>query len=176
MNYSPERIYLGLLSQYTEVLPIIVGESKTDYYKRVVLSKIPDGENIPIDIIDEVISHYLKDPPIICFFPIFSSNYTITPYLDSFGVHKIENVSEYITSRVSKPNDFFTKSPTLPEVNGLDNLFMLNTNIPAEDIGIVQVPSHYDLVQMIARKKGANNGEFASYVDGSILDSVTLKK
>lgn len=43
-NYAPERLFLGILSQ-DNPLPIIVGETRLDYYKRVIDEKVKDLDN-----------------------------------------------------------------------------------------------------------------------------------
>lgn len=52
---------------------------------------------------------------------------------------------------------------------------MLNTLIQPE-IGIIQIPNRYDLIQLIARKNGLSTGEYIRYNDGLKLSSPYHKK
>ena len=180
MNFCPERLYIGLLKQNSDdILPVMVGESKTDYYKRVLFKKIKDKDNYELlkNISEEVIDYYLMKPPIICFFPIFSDRYTISPYMEYFGIRRIDNFENYIAMNIINPSDFFTKESSIfPDLNHLDNLFMKNTIIPPEDIGIIQIPDHYDLIQLIAKKNGLKQGQYIDYYNGSELETSHKKK
>ena len=97
--------------------------------------------------------------------------------MEYFGIRKIDNFEKYIAMNIINPNDIFTnESSVFHNSNHLDNLFMQNTVIPPEDIGIIQIPDHYDLIQFIAKKSGLKDGEYIDYYNGSKLEISHQKK
>ena len=150
-NYAPERLFLGILSQ-DNPLPIIVGETRLDYYKRVIDEKVKDLDNSEDlkKIAYEVLEKLLTKRPIIVFVPINSRNYKL-------------NISMSSTSHTINGWDS----------NNLNDMVVENVLIPPKELGIITIPSRYEFIQMKAKVLGISNGKTINYDGEEITEEVT---
>ena len=165
--FSPERLFLGILEQSREnSIPIIVGENKKDYYRKVLYSKI---ENLTEEIkkhIEIVLDGYFNEQNGIIFFPISKIVKSKNIYFETLSNH-IENLKEYIERNCISILDFFTQAiGSNSNSNNMDNLIIINEIIPSEYLKYIQIPDRYDLIQLISRNRNLQNGDEIDYFTG----------
>lgn len=164
-NFAPERLFLGILRQeYDNSIPVRVGESKKDYYRKVICQKF--GENLTDDIkkdIETVIDGYFSDSNYIVSFPVDEVISSDNIYFEVAGENNRINLEDHIKAN-SGYVDFFTSTiGSNSNSNNMDNLVMINTVVPPEKLRFLRVPDRFDLIQLIALNKGLQQGEKIDY-------------
>lgn len=173
-NYAPERLFLGILSQ-DNPLPIIVGETRLDYYKRVIDEKVKDldnSENLK-KIAYEVLEKFLTKRPIIVFVPINSRNYKLNINISSTSSEKVE-INKFIEDNVHDDYlSFFSHTINGWDANNLNDIVVENVLIPPKELGIITIPSRYEFIQMKAKILGISNGKTINYDGEEITEEIT---
>ena len=164
-NFAPERLFLGILRQeYDNSIPVRVGESKKDYYRKVIYQKF--GENLTDDIkkdIETVIDGYFSGSNYIVSFPVDEVISSDNIYFEVAGENNRINLEDHIKAN-SGYVDFFTSTiGSNSNSNNMDNLVMINTVVPPEKLRFLRVPDRFDLIQLIALNKGLQQGEKIDY-------------
>lgn len=164
MECSPERLFYGILHQDSNsALPIITGESKKDYYRRVLYSKF-DASNDKISYcIEKILDNFFSEQNAIVCFPVKSIiDYDVYRILirDSDRYH-INDFLNFIIEKCKDENGVFhienffcQESESDKNLNKLDNLIFINKIIPPELLSTIKVPDRFDLLQIIAKKNG----------------------
>ena len=164
-NFAPERLFLGILRQeYDDNIPVEVGESKKDYYRRIICQKF--GEQLNDEVmtdIDTVINGFFSDSNYIISFQaneVISSN---NIYMEVVGENNRINVDKHIQTNCGYSSFFTSRLGSNSNTNNMDNLVMVDTVIPPEKLKFLRVPDRYDLIQLIALNKGLQQGEKLDY-------------
>lgn len=164
IDCSPERLFYGILHQNPEnALPIVVGESKKEYYRRVLYSKFDTTDDKVLYCIEKVLDGFFsKENGIVCF-PVKSIlDHDIYRILirDSDRYHIKDSLS-FIIDKCKDENgnfriqNFFCQEKESDKnMNKLDNLIFINKVIPTELLSTITMPDRFDLLQMIAMKNG----------------------
>ena len=176
-NYAPERLFLGILSQ-DNPLPIIVGETRLDYYKRVIDEKVKDLDNSEDlkKIAYEVLEKLLTKRPIIVFVPINSRNYKLNISMSSTSSEKVE-INKFIEDNIHDDYlRFFSHTINGWDSNNLNDMVVENVLIPPKELGIITIPSRYEFIQMKAKVLGISNGKTINYDGEEITEEVTEEK
>lgn len=164
-NFAPERLFLGILRQeYDNSIPIRVGESKKDYYRKVIYQKF--GENLTDDImkdIETVIDGYFSDSNYIVSFPVDEVISSDNIYFEFVGENKRINLEDHIQANSGYIDFFTSRIGSNSNSNDMDNLVMINTVVPPEKLRFLRVPDRFDLIQLIALNKGLQQGEKIDY-------------
>lgn len=164
-NFAPERLFLGILRQeYDDNIPVEVGESKKDYYRRIICQKF--GEQLNDEVmtdIDTVINGFFSDSNYIISFQaneVISSN---NIYMEVVGENNRINLDKHIQTNCGYSSFFTSRLGSNSNTNNMDNLVMVDTVIPPEKLKFLRVPDRYDLIQLIALNKGLQQGEKLDY-------------
>ena len=164
-NFAPQRLFLGILRQeYDDNIPVEVGESKKDYYRRIICQKF--GEQLNDEVmtdIDTVINGFFSDSNYIISFQaneVISSN---NIYMEVVGENNRINLDEHIQTNCGYSSFFTSRLGSNSNSNNMDNLVMVDTVIPPEKLKFLRVPDRYDLIQLIALNKGLQQGEKLDY-------------
>lgn len=164
-NFAPERLFLGILRQeHDNSIPVRVGESKKDYYRKVIYQKF--GENLTDDIkkdIETVIDGYFSDSNYIVSFPVDEVISSDNIYFEVAGENNRINLEDHIKANSGYVDFFTSKIGSNSNTNNMDNLVMINTVVPPEKLRILRVPDRFDLIQLIALNKGLQKGEKIDY-------------
>lgn len=169
MKQSPERLFQGPLHQ-DNPLPIKVGETKKDYYMRVVASKINNKECSPeekqaiMKNAENVITKFCSKRPQIALIPIDSKNYSLKA---NFAFDQEESVSlkDHLSQQANGNMEswattrFFSHCLGGSGDNNCTNLVSTGVKIPASELGFVSVPDSFELLQIKAKQKGLKQGE-----------------
>lgn len=173
-NFAPERLFLGILRQeYDDNIPVEVGESKKDYYRKIICQKF--GEQLNDEVmadIDTVIDGFFSDSNYIVSFQaneVIASN---NIYMEVVGANNRINLDEHIQTNCRYGNFFTSQIGSNSNTNNMDNLVMSDTVISPEKLKFLRVPDRYDLIQLIALNKGLQQGEKLDYFT---LDRVERK-
>ena len=161
---SPERLFYGILHQDSDTaLPIITGESKKDYYRRVLYSKFDTSNDKIKYCIEKVIDGFFSEQNTVVCFPVKSIiDHDIYRILirDSDRYH-IRDFKNFIIEKCKDENNnfkiqnfFCQESESDKNSNKLDNLIFINKIISPELLNAITVPDRFDLLQMIAIKNG----------------------
>lgn len=169
---SPERLYLGILNQDRDnALPVIVGEKKEEYMLRVVYDKINrlykiDEQEILRKEAEYVVSSFCSKRPVISLFPAESKKYELN-VAHATMMNGTQSVSERIQNNVG--DDFlryFTEKSEEAETNNLGNLVSVDTAIPSSELGFVEVPDQFEMMQKFAELRGLKKGDKIDYFTG----------
>lgn len=164
IDCSPERLFYGILHQNAEnALPIKVGESKKEYYRRVLYSKFDITDDNTLYCVEKVLDGFFsKENGVVCF-PVKSIiDHDVYRILirDSDRYH-IKNLLSFIVDKCKDENNnfriqnFFCQEAESDEnSNKLDNLIFINKVIPPEMLSVITVPDRFELLQMVAMKNG----------------------
>lgn len=173
-NMNPERLYLGPLSQEREsALPIKVGESKKDYLMRVALEKtkqLPKTDYVDVmNCFKRVIDKLANDQACIGLIPIKSKNYELQAAYSSENPEnrKYTTVDNYYSPMAL--NGLYL-SNSFGNSGQLNDGVTVGKTIPGKDIGIVDVPDEYVIMQKIAKEKGLKQGTYIDYFTGHEVD------
>lgn len=181
-GYSPERLWCGPLAQDRgNALPVIVGESKVDYAKRVLASKAErlrtsiSAEDIEVGLRagNSVIEKLCSKKPVIAFIPIKSKHYTLNACHSSTRHYQGGNYPKLLDTikagtgsyREDNPLSFFTEDTHSIEQNNLGNLVHTGI-IPAKDLEFIEVEDGFSLMQRRAMLKGIKPGEKIDFFSG----------
>lgn len=175
LNFSPERLFLGILKQEREnSLPVIVGESEIEYYKRVISNKIQGDSNYQqiMIVAERVFNKLFKYNSTIFLFPIYDKTYSIKASESIYKEETAKNISDIIKENITEDaNFFFTEQPgSNSNTNNMDNLVMINTVIPFEKMGKIEIPTRYKLLQRMAILKGMHPGDTFDYFTGEKIE------
>ena len=173
-NMNPERLYLGPLSQERDsALPIKVGENKKDYLMRVALEKtmqLPKTEYSEVmNCFKRVIDKLANDQACIALIPIKSKNYELQV---AYSAGKPEN-RKYTTidnyySQMALNGLYLSNS--FGNSGQLNDGVTVGKTIPGKEIGIIDVPDEYVILQKIAKEKGLEQGSYIDYFTGQKVD------
>lgn len=173
INFAPERLFLGILKQERDRgIPVEVGESKKDYYRRVLYQKY--GENLndeAIADIETVLNGYFSDSNYIVSFNVKDVISSDNIYIETVIEYDKINLDEHIQTNFLGNNFFTSDTGSNQNSNNMDNLVMINTIIPPEKLSFLRVPDRYDLIQLIAINKGLQNGEKLDYFTFDKIDN-----
>lgn len=163
-NFAPERLFLGILRQEREnSIPVTVGESKIDYYRKVLYKKF--GKNINDETkknIETVLNGYLGKQNYIISFPVNKIINSDNIYFEVVRDTNKIDLKKYIQENCS--SGFFTShTGSNSNPNNMDNFVMINTVISPKDLTFFKVPDRYDLIQLIALNKNIHQGEMLDY-------------
>lgn len=158
-GFFPKRIFDGILKQdENDAIPVTVGESKIDYYRKVMYKNF--GAKISIET-KEKIERILNS----CF---SGKNYVVAFHFSKVLDTKIIGINEPERMRIIDPMKYFYESSNIfgfftqyvkDNNNKLDNMIMYNNKIPYKNLDILSVPDRYDLIQMIAKNKMLRKGD-----------------
>lgn len=170
---TPERFYFGPVGRDSfAYFPMIIGESKSDYLKRILTYRI---ENMTykiepqrlIDIADGLVDYYTKEPSMLAFIPI-ETVIDKPVYSNFYGQGdggNLKRFCEMMKNGRYYPCHAFT---TLlddeyenPEDKG--NLVLLSTDVKPEDISFSRFPDIYNLKQTYLKEKGLKDGTLVDY-------------
>lgn len=164
-NFAPERLFLGILRQEQDKnIPVEVGESKKDYYRKVIYQKFGDklNDGVMADI-ETVLDGYFSDSNYIVSFKANEVMLADNIYMEVVGENSKINLGQHIERNCGFGNFFTTTVGSNSNTNNMDNLVMINTIIPPEKLKFLKVPDRYDLIQLIALSKGLQQGEKIDY-------------
>ena len=168
-NFAPERLFLGILRQeFDEALNVKYGESKIDYYRRVLYRKFSDVLDDEVKAnIEVVLNGFFSESNCIITFPISEVIDSNKIYQEVVSDNNLINLREYIIRNCgSNYFDFFTRNVgSNSNTNNMDNLVMIDTVISPLKLKFYQVPDRYDLIQLIARNKKLEVGDELGYFD-----------
>jgi len=163
-NFAPERLFLGILKQEKDdSIPIIVGENKIDYYRKVLYKKFGDKINEATKRnIETVLNGYFGEQNYIISFPvnkiIDSENIFFEVVRDENKVNLRKHIEENCYSGFFTSNTGSNSNP-----NNMDNFVMVNTVLNLEYLTFLKVPDRYDLIQLVALNKNIQQGEMIDY-------------
>ena len=178
-NMNPERLYLGPLSQERDsALPIKVGESKKDYLMRVALSKAEEQSKEQsadiVKIYKRVIDKLANDEACIGLIPMKSNKYEIqVAYSSGHPENRKYTTLEQYYSQMALNGLFLSNS--FGNSGQLNDGVTVGKTIPGKEIGIIDVPDEYTIMQRIAKEKGLENGTYIDYFDGREVDNCHSK-
>lgn len=168
LNGSPERLYMGpLFQEYSAPLPFIVGESKYDYYLRVLKRKLKDKYineeskeyKEALSLGEEVLKEYISKKPLIALIKV--SN--IKDLYFSYAGFKPKRLSDRIKESITNYYSFFSNEDNVYiGGNGLDNL-STNDYSSITEISLLDVLDGFDLRNIYARSKGLPVGTLVDY-------------
>ncbi len=177
-NFAPERLFLGILRQeYDRSIPVRVGESKKDYYRKVIYQKF--GENLTDDImkdIEIVIDGYFSNSNYIVSFPVDEVISSDNIYFEIVGENTKIDLDDYIRVNCEFGKFFTSRTGSNSNTNNMDNLVMINTIIPPEKLKFLSVPDRYDLLQLIALNKGLQQGEKIDYFTFDRIEEKSMQE
>ena len=183
-SFSPERLYLGILSQERDkAIPITLGETKSQYMSKVLDSKLSkldlSVEQIQTlrDAGNFLINCFCTKPPQVALIPINSKHYDLEAHSSSLKydngwtepLSKVVKEDNIGTFDQSNPLSFFTTETFGLDTNNLDDLVSHNQIVPAKDIVCFPTLDRFDILQKIALAKGASLGETIDYFSGEIV-------
>lgn len=172
-SMAPERFYLGPLGRDSfSYFPMVVGESKTDYVKRILRYRV---ENMTykiepqrlIDIADNVADFYTEKSPSIAFIPI--KDLLDKPvYSNHYGQGDGENLKrfyELMQTRRFYPVHVFTTLPAdeYEPQEDKGNLVVLTSDIKVSNLEFSRFPDQYDIRQKYLLSKGTPKGTLVDY-------------
>ncbi|MGN1297839.1 MAG: hypothetical protein ACI4VH_05400 [Clostridia bacterium] len=178
-NMNPERLYLGPLSQErNSALPIKIGESKNSYLMRVAMKKAqqcPEAEQIDvIKCFKRVIDKLANDTACIGLIPMKSDNYEMqVAYSSGDPENRKYTTLEQYYSPMALNGLYLSNS--FGNSGQLNDGVTTGKTIPGKDIGIIDVPDEYTIVQMIAKEKGLEFGTYIDYFTGQKIDNYQSK-
>lgn len=149
---SPRRLFEGILKEKTNNIQFIVGENKSNYYKRILKNKLlntsinkKEKKNV-LKIGNNLINTFCKQKTVLL---LIECNNCPIEILNNKS--KSITYNNYATS-LTKKNlyDFFSNDID----NDKYNVELSNTSIPCKNIGIVSIPDKYDIISLIAINKG----------------------
>ena len=170
---APERFYLGPLGRDSfNYFPMVVGESKTDYVKRILTYRI---ENMTykiepqklIDIANDVAEFYTKESPSIAFIPI--KDLIDKPvYANHYGEGDGQNLKrfcELMKTRKFFPIHAFTSLPgdEYEPQEDKGNLVVLANDIVVSNLEFSKFPDLYNVRQKYLLNKGIPKGTLVDY-------------
>ena len=172
-SMAPERFYLGPLGRDSfSYFPMVVGESKTDYVKRILRYRI---ENMTfkiepqrlIDIADNVAEFYTQKSPSIAFVPI--KDLIDKPvYANHYGEGDGQNLKRFcdlMKTRKFYPIHAFTSLPgdEYEPQEDKGNLVVLSSDITVSNLEFSSFPDSYDVRQKYLLNKGTPKGTLVDY-------------
>lgn len=186
-NQSPERLFEGPLNQGSTPLPVVVGESKFNYYMRVIRKKIenvtdPKKKQSILENARNVITKLCSYPPQITLIPIFSKKYTLNANLATVK-NKTLTLKEYLEREADGNmqdwaiSTFFSDCLGANNPNNCSNLVSTGVKVPAKALQFIGVPDSFDLAQILAKNKGFLPGEkFDLHTLEKVVDSTDKEK
>ena len=166
MRYSPERLYKGPLDGADE--EIIVGETKQQYYLRILEKKLrakyvhTDSEMYKrgMEVGKKVIEYYCSKKPCIALVEI--DKILDVTFWESNVKHKREIHMRDVVSREYRPDlsDFYEDYPAGVAGNGLYDLVTFSSNIPKDAISVFEVMNQFDFLQLRSKMLGRKIGQF----------------
>ena len=166
-HFAPERLFLGILEQTPENnIKVIMGETKKDYYRRVLYSKFDILEDETKKNIEIVLDGFFSKPNYVVSFPISSIINSPNIYFEKVDEEHRISLKEFIDNNCAYQDytNFFTTSVgSNSNPNNMDNFVMIDTVIPPEQLGIIAVPDYFDLIEYIAKNKNILPGEEFDY-------------
>ena len=166
-HFAPERLFLGILEQTSENnIKVVMGETKKDYYRRVLYSKFDILEDETKKNIEIVLDGFFSKQNYVVSFPISSIINSPNIYFEKVDEEHRISLKEFIDSNCAYQDytNFFTTSVgSNSNPNNIDNFVMIDTVIPPEQLGIIAVPDYFDLIEYIAKNKNILPGEEFDY-------------
>lgn len=179
-SMAPERFYLGPLGRDSfSYFPVVVGESKTDYVKRILRYRI---ENMTykiepqrlIDIADNVADFYTQKGPSISFIPI--KDLIDKPvYANHYGQGDGLNLKRFydlMQTRRFYPVHAFTTLPAdeYEPQEDKGNLVVQANDIKVSNLKFSKFPDQYDIRQKYLLSKGTPKGTLIDYYSCKEID------
>ncbi len=182
---SPKRFFIGILGQdINDLLPMLVGEAKSSYFRRVLLKKIHllqlDKKALKnaLKTGDKVIKKLCKSNPSILLIPINSDLYSLKVTKDRNSNYDIMPINDWIFLKLmnESPMKFFARD--FGDANeDLGNIIAYDTIVPFKELGVLSVPDRYEIIQLIAKNKGYKKNTPISYLTGlQIEENNEIKK
>lgn len=166
-HFAPERLFLGILEQTPENnIKVVMGETKKDYYRRVLYSKFDILDDETKKNIEIVLDGFFSKQNYVVSFPISSIINSPNIYFEKVDEEHRISLKEFIDSNCAYQDytNFFTTSVgSNSNPNNMDNFVMIDTVIPPEQLGIIAVPDYFDLIEYIAKNKNILPGEEFDY-------------
>lgn len=166
-RYSPLRFFndiLGVTDEYTE--PIVVGESKLNYFKRVLnksvfvleIDDITKKKALKLGL--KVIKRLVSSNPTLLLIPINGIKYSLKVTREKNNTYDLMPINDWIYLKLmnDSPMKFFARD--FGENNqDLGNIISYETIIPYKELGVLSIPDKFDIYQIIAKNKGLKKGE-----------------
>ena len=166
-HFAPERLFLGILEQTPENnIKVVMGETKKDYYRRVLYSKFDILDDETKKNIEIVLDGFFSKQNYVVSFPISSIINSPNIYFEKVDEEHRISLKEFIDNNCAYQDytNFFTTSVgSNSNPNNMDNFVMIDTVIPPEQLGIIAVPDYFDLIEYIAKNKNILPGEEFDY-------------
>lgn len=179
-NFAPERLFLGILKQEdSEAVPVVCGENKKDYYRKVIYRKFENNLDLETKKnIEIVLEGYFSNLNCIISFPVRDVLDSKNIYFETVEEGKALNLKDFINSNLTFPSEFFTDNVgSNANSNNMDNFVMINIIINPKNLHFLSIPDRYDLMQLIAKNKGFCIGDEFDYFTFEKLSSQSnLKK
>lgn len=174
-EYSPERLWLGLLYQdRNNAEPVIIGETKEEYAKRVISKKI--------ERMDDSISEEDKEELTKCCNRIIHKLCSHNPVVAMIPIHKIKNIlishasaqngsttlsEKFEEERFAKNNPvyYFSQNTDGAETNNFGNITTLE-QIPSKFLQFFEVEDTFTLMQRKAILQGRKVGDKIDFFTG----------
>ncbi len=169
MQQSPERLFHGPLNQGKTPLPVLVGETKEEYYLRVAVSKInkmysKEEQKPIIENAKKIIKKLCSQRPQIALIPISSKKYTLNASL-AFVRGKPKTLKEYLNYQSGGNMAWWATTTFFADCLGgihpsnCSNLVSVGVRVPASELQFISIPDSFEIAQLIALQKGLRPGE-----------------
>ncbi len=177
LEQSPERLYNGILKNNRE--PMIVGETKRNYLIRYLKKKIAPEY---YSIMEQMIDDYCTFPPYIALlnYEKMKNVQTSVTVFDPNRSHSLneiieklepKQIADYFTIGIQKPStEFLRKRGSYY----LSDMVTLAEFIPEAEYPMIKMPDMYEIIQMYARKKGLQVGQFFDCKTGDFIRNPNL--
>lgn len=176
-GYSPERLWLGILQQERETaLPIIIGETKSQYANRIIESKLnaltlpKEEEQKVLKAAKSVIEKLCTKKPVVALIPTnpkgckLTCNHATTKNKSNLTLPELLT-KDTGTYSPTNPETFFTENTHLIEFNNMGNLVSTNP-IPAKNLTFFEVEDGFTITQNLALANGLALGDELDFFTG----------
>ena len=177
LEQSPERLYNGILRKNRE--PMIVGESKKNYLNRCLKKKVYPED---YEIVEQVINDYCIYPPYIALleYEKIKNVPTSVTVFDKNSSHSVGEIVERLEPM--EVSDYFPTITHRPSIEFLKKhgpaylsyMVTLVEFMPKTDCPLIKMPDIYEIMQMYARKKGLQVGQFFDCGTGEFIRNLSL--
>ena len=187
---SPERLYQGPLLAYTEDgfgerKPIIIGEKKKTFFKKVLLNEIYPTKylterniknNEIIESVRTLVENFCSLPPSIALINI--SRISDIPMSDFYYNAKhsrnLKNMLDMMNFHRIK--DFFLVRQSEETNTELTNLVTLSEYIPKDSFSIIDVMDIFEMKQLYAKLKGHKVGQLIDYTNCKYIGEASINQ
>ena len=168
LGFSPERLFEGPLRQDGPRMPMIVGETKAQYYYRVAEAKLKNkyidttsaDYQVGLEIAKKTVDFFCSKRPAVALVDVKDIRYKEVwngVVTEKGGTPLQVRIEDAISMGLL---NFFTQDfANGVEGNNIENLAIRQSDIPREAVHVFDMPDMFEIYQLAAKEKGLQFGD-----------------